>query len=291
MDFALSSSTVLGAAVLLWLLWGAPYLLRRARPASDGAILLSEVSESEPPSTTTSPTPPGRRSPEEGQHVTDRNPAVGKLRIRWGRCVLAVGGLAGLLVAVAGGILAALHVVQAIVPLAGLAATLVSVVVLRRLAVGDRRRRLDARRRASRAVPDPKPGAQMQRRVVSEVFDHQPGPEPAMPALSRDQLRAAALEVARAAQAAAAEAAIQTGVEERETWDPVDVPKPSYMGAAKADRGAPEPMEAPEEPKPAGKVTIKPKPEAEDAPNMPVARPAARGALGNLDAVLQRRRA
>jgi hypothetical protein len=163
--------------------------------------------------------------------------------------------------------------------------------VLRRLAVGDRRRRRDARRRASRATADPKPEVQIQRRVVSEVFDHQPEPEPATPPLSRDQLRAAALEVARAAQAAAAEAAVQTGAEERETWDPVEVPKPSYMDAAKADRGAPEPIESPEEPKPVGKVTIKPKPEAEDAPNVPVARPAARGALGNLDAVLQRRRA
>ena len=310
MDFTLSSSTVLGAAVLLWLLWGAPYLLRRARSASDGATLLAEAIDPDQAPTTmigsaqrmpagrTEPvlspsTPPARQSPEEGQHVTDRNPAVGKLRLRWGRCVLALGGVAGLLLAVVGGLLAALHVVGPVAPLVGLGATVAAVVVLRRLALSDRRRRLEARRRASRSTAQPAPAPEVSRRVASEVFDHQPEPEPVAPPLSRDELRAAALEVARAAQEAAAEAASQTGADEGETWEPVDVPKPSYMEAAKAERNTPAPIDH-EQPKPAGKVTIKPKPEADDVPgvpNIPAARPAAKGALGNLDAVLQRRRA
>jgi hypothetical protein len=300
MDFALSSSTVLGAAVLLWLLWGAPYLLRKARPASDASVLLSEESEAVlrpshlpmPPARTFPE--PARQSPEEGLHVSNRSSGAGRLRIRWGRCVLALVGVAGLLLAIVGGVLAAVLVVRPAIPLAGLAATVLAVVVLRRLAVRDRRRRSRVRPRTSTPTQQPVPQRASAPRAATEVFNHQPEPEPAAPSLSREDLRAAALEVARAAQAAAAEAASESGDDEGSTWEPVDVPKPSYMDAAKAEREAPEPIETPEEPKPAGKVTIKPKPqpgEASGVPTVPGARPAARGALGNLDAVLQRRRA
>jgi hypothetical protein len=300
MDFALSSSTVLGAAVLLWLLWGAPYLLRKARPVSDASMLLSEESEAapRPPQLSMSPArtfpEPARRSPEEGQHVSNRSYGAGKLRIRWGRCLLALGGVVGLLLAIVGGALAVALVVRPAIPLAGLAATVLAVVVLRRLAVRDRRRRSPARPRVSTPTQQPVPVRAPAARAATEVFDHQPEPEPAAPSLSREDLRAAALEVARAAQAAAAVAASESGDDEGSTWEPVDVPKPSYMGAAKAEREAPEPMETPEEPKPAGKVTITPKPQPGETPGVPTvpgARPAARGALGNLDAVLQRRRA
>ncbi len=82
------------------------------------------------------------------------------------------------------------------------------------------------------------------------------------------------------------------GAEHGPEWKPVDLPKPSYVDSAKAERNAPDPLAAPEQPKPATKVTLKPKPDATPAPGVPtVPRPAARGALGNLDAVLQRRRA
>lgn len=302
MDFALSSSTVLGAAVLLWLLWGAPYLLRKSRPAVDASMLLSEEPEgavrpSTPPARTF-PEParpePVRRSPEEGPLVSNRSSDAGKLRIRWGRCVLALAGVAGLLVAVVGGVLAALLAVRPAIPLGGLLAMVLAVVVLRRLAVRDRRRRSQARPRMSAPGQHPAPQRAPTTRVATEVFDHQPEPEPAAPSLSREDLRAAAMEVARAAQAAAAEAASESGDDEGSTWEPVDVPKPSYMDAAKAEREAPEPIETPDAPKAAGKVTIKPKPqtgETSGVPTVPGARPAARGALGNLDAVLQRRRA
>ncbi|MGT2461323.1 hypothetical protein [Sinomonas atrocyanea] len=46
MDFALSSSTVLGAAVLVWLLWVAPYFLRRRaaeQPAGEAALLMESM--------------------------------------------------------------------------------------------------------------------------------------------------------------------------------------------------------------------------------------------------------
>ncbi|KHL01552.1 hypothetical protein [Sinomonas humi] len=315
MDFTLSSSTVLGAAVVLWLLWGAPYLLRRLRPAGETGLLMaaanqdddeaalapSSVAGSQRTGTATAKPAqanamPARRSPEEGKHVTDQTPAPSRLRIRWGRCALAGLGLLGLVVAVIGGVLSAFQIASGAVPLGGLAVLVVSVATLRRLAVGDRRRRLDA---AFRSAMTTAPASSLQvpeapRREATEVFDHQPVAEPAPAPLNRDQLRAAALEVARAAQKSAAEAASREGVADADPWEPVEVPKPAYMESAKADREAPEPFERPEQPKPEGKVTLKPKPETEDVPGVPTvpsARPAGRGALGNLDAVLQRRRA
>ncbi|MEA5453338.1 hypothetical protein SPF06_01255 [Sinomonas sp. JGH33] len=310
MDFALSSSAVLGAAVFLWLLWVAPYVLRRVRPAGDGAVLLREADDGDaepavgaPSAGPTFPrerrddppvTPTARQTPE-GEHVNDRIPTAPRLRIRWGRCALAGIGLGGLLVAIIGGGAAAFGVVSGLIPLVALAATAGCFVVLRGLAVRDRRRRVDAAFRA--AVRAEASGADPVRKVpvrtANEVFDLQPEPEAVAP-LSRDQLRAAALEVAKAAQEAAAEAASGGDADADEQWEPVEVPKPSYVGAAKADRDAPEPLEAPEQPKPSTKVTIKPKPDAAPAPGIPVVaagRSGTRGALGNLDAVLQRRRA
>ncbi|MCH6469445.1 hypothetical protein [Sinomonas terrae] len=315
MDFTLSSSTVLGAAVVLWLLWGAPYLLRRLRPAGETGILLAEANADDdeaspapssssgwqhPRASTEKPEPvpvtTARRTPEEGKHVTDQNPAPSRLRIRWGRCALAGIGLLGLVVALLGGVLSAFQIVAGAVPLGGLAVLVASVAVLRQLALGDRRRRLDAAfRSAMTAAPASPPRLpEAPRRESTEVFDHQPIPEPAPAPLSRDQLRAAALDVAKAAQKSAAEAASREGVAEADPWEPVEVPKPAYMESAKAEREAPEPFEEPEQPKPEGKVTLKPKPETDEAPgvrSVPPARPAGRGALGNLDAVLQRRRA
>lgn len=314
MDFTLSSSTVLGAAVVLWLLWGAPYLLRRVRPAGDAGVYWAEATAdddegarapssvgmqgprmaSEKPGPT--PLTTAHRPPEEGKHLTDPNPGPSRLRIRWGRCALAGIGLAGLFVAAIGGVLAALRITGGVVPLAGIAVFVGSVVVLRRLAVADRRRRLDAAfRSATAASPVAPPRAlETPRREATEVFDHQPVAEPAKAPLSRDDLRAAALEVARAAQKSAAETASREGVADVEPWEPVEVPKSAYMESAKAEREAPEPLEEPGQPKPEGKVTLRPKPEPDDASGVrtvPAARPAARGALGNLDAVLQRRRA
>ncbi|WP_138442349.1 hypothetical protein [Sinomonas susongensis] len=311
MDFTLSSSTVLGAAVVLWLLWGAPYLLRRHRPAGGAGVLMAEANsgddeasrtslsfgiqrsgaateKSEPAHVTTA-----RRPPEEGKHVTVPNSGPSRLRIRWGRCALAGIGLAGLVVAAVGGLLAALQYVGAAVPLFGTAALVGSVVILRQLALRDRRRRLAAASRPAVSAPlAAEPRVQESpRREATEVFDHQPAAEPTPAPLSRDELRAAALEVARAAQKSAAEAASREGVAEVEPWEPVEVPKSAYMESAKAEREAPEPLEEPEQPKPEGKVTLKPKREPEDAPGVRTVAPAGRGALGNLDAVLQRRRA
>jgi hypothetical protein len=229
--------------------------------------------------------------------VTEKTSVPGTFRIRWGRCILAGIGLMGLLAAVVGSVLAVFGVVAGWIPVPALAVTASSVAILRQLALRDRRRRVDVAFRAAmreRAEAERAPSAAPPRRTATEVFDLKPEPEPAPAPLSHDELRAAALEVARAAQATAAEAVTRDGGSAAAEWDPVDLPKPAYVESARAEREAPEPLEAPEQPKPTSKVTIKPKPETSPAPGVPTvpaARPAARGALGNLDAVLQRRRA
>ena len=346
MDFALSSSTVLGAAVLLWLLWVAPYLLRRrraAQPAGEASMLMDDGvsgTSGAPPGdgflaatgsrmpaadTGTAPTgsapagtapgggaasasgAPGRdaqtasepssaaRSVSAGQRSPTPSPAS-RLRIRWGRLAVAAVGLMALvacpialvLVAFGGSIL---------VPFGCAGAAFLSVAVLRTLAVRERRRRVDAAFSAAMRGPASSPPPAPKGTGSSEVFDAGFPPEPAPRPLSREELRAAALEVAKASQASAEEAAKASG-ETAETWEPIGVPKPSYVEAARAERPEPEPLEAPEEPKPSSKTAIRPKadvPEPGSVPGVPALtpRPAGRptGALGNLDAVLQRRRA
>jgi hypothetical protein len=78
-------------------------------------------------------------------------------------------------------------------------------------------------------------------------------------------------------------------------WAPVEVPRPTYVDAAKAERQAPAPLDLPEAPKPTSRTPIK----ASEA----AARIAANDTVGdaaeaapatgriNLDDVLQRRRA
>ena len=80
------------------------------------------------------------------------------------------------------------------------------------------------------------------------------------------------------------------------SWDPVEVPKPTYVEAAKAERPAPEPLALPEAPKSVGKPSLKQGPAAAPPVASPDAAPAkpltkAQSALSNLDDVLQRRRA
>ncbi|MGX9900290.1 hypothetical protein ACW0JT_10920 [Arthrobacter sp. SA17] len=76
------------------------------------------------------------------------------------------------------------------------------------------------------------------------------------------------------------------------SWEPVEVPKPTYVEAAKAERAAPEPLELPEAPKAAGKPSLK-QGTASAPPAAQVKQPVTKpqSALSNLDDVLQRRRA
>ena len=83
---------------------------------------------------------------------------------------------------------------------------------------------------------------------------------------------------------------------EGSSWEPVEVPKPTYVEAPKAERAAPEPLDLPEAPKAVGKPSLKqglPQSPAGSLGTESESKPLgkAQSALSNLDDVLQRRRA
>jgi hypothetical protein len=184
-----------------------------------------------------------------------------------------------------------------LLPVAGLATTVFAVVLLRFLAVRDRKAKVQAAFRSAMSAPvrrqetvsDVPEKHRPATRPESRLFDaeaHTPAPKP----LTAMELREAALAVAVAAgDSSASEATKSVPVET--TWEPVDVPKPVYVEAAKAERPAPEPLDLPEAPKAAGKPSLKQGTSA--VPPVPSAKPLtkAQSALSNLDDVLQRRRA
>lgn len=92
------------------------------------------------------------------------------------------------------------------------------------------------------------------------LFDGAAGAEiaPAKPAkpLTATELRNAALAVAAKGAADARVATTET-LGEVQPWQPVQVPKPSYVAAARAERPAPAPLQLPEAPRPTGKTSIK----------------------------------
>lgn len=225
---------------------------------------------------------------------------AGRFRIRYGRTALALCGLLSLVTAVVSGILLPFGLGTPFLPLTCAAMTAVSVAVLRWLAVRDRTARVHAafrsamsapapRREADRIPPRPE-SAPHEARRESPLFDaeaHQPKAAP----LTAQELREAALAVAVAAgdPSAASAAAVPGGT----PWQPVEIPKPVYVEAAKAERPEPEPLALPEAPKAAGKPSLK-----QGAVSAPVAASTeaqqlskAQSALSNLDDVLQRRRA
>lgn len=97
-----------------------------------------------------------------------------------------------------------------------------------------------------------------------------------MPRLTAQELRAAALaEAAKSAEAS--------------SWEPVAVPKPTYVDAAKATRPEPAPLAVPATPKPVLKTPIRPI--AAPAAGTTAIEPRPATGILNLDDVLQRRRA
>ncbi|MEN2745383.1 hypothetical protein [Sinomonas halotolerans] len=320
MDFALSSSPVLGAAVLLWLVWVAPYAMRRRRaslPEGAPTLLLDErgladgkgsVLMHEGPQrvgtaargTGPAPRPGDPREAPEGQPASaPSSPSTPPrpFRPRWGRIAIALAGMSSLL-AIPVTLVLLLVGAPGWLPLLALAVAVGCVAALRAMAVRDRRSRVNAAFKAAMHAGTPSAHPAPARRGADEVFDAGFEPEPAPKPLSRDELRAVALEVARASQASADAAAKADGETAGETWEPVQVPKPAYLGAARAERPEPAPLETPADLRPTAKTSLKPKAEAPEPGTVPgvpslAPRPAKRpaGALGNLDAVLQRRRA
>lgn len=241
-----------------------------------------------------------RKSAAPAPNAAGSVPA-GRFRIRYGRTALALAGLFSLLTAFVSGVLLLFGLGSPFLPLACTVLTVGSVVVLRALAVRDRKEKVNAAFRSAMGAAERRPASAQNRPPKPEaapvrpdrpLFDAEAGQQPKIKALTAVELREAALAVAVAAGDASAAAAKSAA---GSTWDPVEVPKPVYVEAAKAERPAPEPLELPETPKAVGKPSLKQG--AAAAP--PVASPAveapqlskAQSALSNLDDVLQRRRA
>lgn len=306
---------ILVVAVALWLFWVAPYMMRQrgaqlghqgagAEPVSaqtrstvktsEGVLLMKASSSPESLA-------PARTTPGGGASAA--RPVPGRLKIRYGRLGLAVVGLLALLAAVIGGALSAAALVSAWVPSVAAMAGFGAIAVLRTLAVRDRKAKAAARAAARRRTASPRPsqGPAEQRRAEgattprpqAQVFDAEAA-APKRSTLSAVELRQAALAVAAEAGDTAAAAAQEAAAQE--TWEPVQVPKPTYVGSAKAERPEPAPLAMPEPPKPSAKTSIK-----QTAPQKAQPEPAAKSAapaaskgtsaLSNLDDVLQRRRA
>lgn len=303
---------ILVVAVVLWIVWVAPYVLRNRRhqfqpagdflaePAADeapeppAALVLNVAAQQEKAMDTRKSAGPAT--------ATAGSPPGGTFRIRYGRTGIALVGLLSLVTAFVSGVLLIFGLGAPVLPLACLALTAGSVVLLRWLAVRDRRAKVNAAFRAAMTAPSrqPQPAAGVPPRPEAApakkdnpLFDAE-AHEPKIRPLTAMELREAALAVAVAAgdsSVAAAGSAARTAAPS--TWEPVEVPKPVYVEAAKAERPAPEPLELPEAPKATGKPSLK-----QGVAAAPPAAPAegqeqskAQSALSNLDDVLQRRRA
>lgn len=323
-DFPLSSSVILVVAVALWIVWVAPYVLRNGRqqlqPVSELVSDVVDIETADPQAGTVMKMAAQQErlmdtvpSTESGPGPLPRDPgrepaAAGRppLKIRYGRCTVAFFGLVALLVAIASGILRLFSIGPVWLPVTSLVATVAAIALLRWLAVRERRAKVQAAfRSAMGSAPGPriKSGreaeqapARHQERSSADVplFDAEAARPQAKP-FTAVELRQAALAEAKASgddsvRPGAAWTAVG-GIET--TWEPVEVPKPTYVEAAKAERAAPEPLQLPEAPKAVGKPTLKQGPVAPPAATPPQAKPLtkAQSALSNLDDVLQRRRA
>jgi hypothetical protein len=305
---------ILVVAVVLWIVWVAPYVLRNRRHQFQAAGEMT----ADAPATESSDPRAGtvmnitaqqekamdiRKIPAAAQDTDAAEPAAraasGEFRIRYGRTAIALAALMALLTAFIAGVLLPFGLGTPLLPVSAFLVAIGSLALLRSLALRDRRKKVNAAFRAAMGTParqdghadraparPPQPAFQPD----SPLFDaeaHKPQSKP----LTAVELREAALAVAREAGDTSARTAKDAG-SGGEPWEPVDVPKPVYVEAAKAERPAPEPLDLPEAPKAVGKPSLK-----QGAPAAPAAAQAAKpltkaqSALSNLDDVLQRRRA
>lgn len=299
---------ILVVAVVLWIVWVAPYLLRnrrhQAQVAGDYLAEVPAVASSDPRAgmvmniTAQQENAMDIRKSPSTAAETSGGATSGAFRVRYGRTGIALAGVLGLLTAFVSGVLLLFGIGAVLVPVTGIAVAAAAVFVLRFLAVRDRTAKVNRALRAAMSAPRrqeaPVPSTVMAARPAaaqaeSPLFDAE-ADGPAAKPLTAMELREAALAVAVAAgdtSAPGASMAEPAGT----TWEPVDVPKPVYVEAAKAERPAPQPLDLPEAPKAVGKPSLK-QPAPADAPAA-AAKPLtkAQSALSNLDDVLQRRRA
>ncbi|WP_045729651.1 hypothetical protein [Pseudarthrobacter chlorophenolicus] len=299
---------ILVVAVVLWIVWVAPYVLRNRRhqlqPAGDAMAAAPAEEKPERPqgmvlnvAAKQEKTMHTRKSGAPAAGPTAA--ANGRLRIHYGRTSIALVGFLSLITAFVSGVLLPFGLGSAILPLSCLALTAACVILLRTLAVRSRKAKVNAAFRSAMSAPSrtatpldripPKPEtAPLPARPESPLFDaeaHKPQAKP----LTAVELREAAIAVAVAAGDTSA-AAPASDVPSNTPWQPVEVPKPVYVEAAKAERPEPKPLELPEAPKAVGKPSLK-QGATGAAPVDAQQLTKAQSALSNLDDVLQRRRA
>lgn len=231
--------------------------------------------------------------------------------VRPGRTSVALVGAVALLAAIICIPLAVLAVVPGLVPVVAFTVFLLAVAGLRILAIRGRRRTVEAAFADAMSAPSelPRTTTSVVRtpRRETTLFDAETsGPVegeipaatgravPAASSITATELRQAALAVAAGTnQSPDADTVAQPA---GTPWQPVEVPKPMYVAAAKAERQAPAPLELPDAPKAQSKTSLKQgatPPAADSAVQSAVSSPAANPTTGrmNLDDVLQRRRA
>ena len=323
-DIPLSSSVILVIAVALWIVWVAPYILRNGRhqlqPAGEHAAdiidleiaapqagnVMKMAAQQEKPMTSTQRTEsvPGTTGSDGGSKTSATGPAF---RIRYGRLALARAGLLSLLTGVVSAALRIFGLGSPGLPFLALIGAGAAVFMLRWLAVRDRHQKVNAAfRDAMSAPPRPaeraplrEPAGEPRERAASPLFDAQadaaerkPAPKP----LTAQELRQAAMAEAVASGDTSVRGTADARTAEGSSWEPVEVPKPTYVEAPKAERAAPGPLDLPEAPKATGKPSLKQgHPQTPsvslgaDIEQKPLGK--AQSALSNLDDVLQRRRA
>jgi hypothetical protein len=261
----------------------------------------------EPHSMTTVPSPAAARP----------GPSPRPFTPRWGRIAVALVGLLALCTALVTLVLGAAGIVSLLVPLACVGIAAVAVAVLRLLAVRSREARVN---RAFADAMAPVRAPAPDRAEVPRAFPPAPKrPTTLFNAEETAERPRTAMERRTAALAAAGSSVVEvrdqavpaeaSGASEAAqpagatAWAPVEVPRPTYVDAAKAERQAPAPLDLPEAPKPSTRTPIK---TSEAAARVAAAADTAADTAGtvdasvdshpatgriNLDDVLQRRRA
>jgi len=304
---------ILVVAVALWIVWVAPYVLRNRRhqfqPAGE---FLADAPADERPDPHAGLVLNVAAQQEKAMEPrksaaslagTASTPPAAPFRIRYGRTGLALVGLLSLVTAFISGVLLPFGIGSPALPLTCTLLAVASVALLRWLAIRDRKAKVDAAFRSAMSAPARRPEdavalpAKPETAPVlpeSRLFDAEAG-EPKVKPLTAMELREAALAVAVAAGDTSAPA-VAPAAPASTPWEPVEVPKPVYVEAPKAERPEPKPLELPEAPKAVGKPSLKQGASAAPAAETAAAAEAqqlskAQSALSNLDDVLQRRRA
>lgn len=314
---------ILVVAVALWIVWVAPYVLRNRQQFQAAGELMADVADAEtadPQAGTvinmnaqqenpmdirkSTESAEDAASPDTVRASESNAPqATGRLKIRFGRCAVALAAVVSLLTALISAVLRTFGIGNSWLPVVALLGCVGAIVLLRRLAVRDRRAKLNAAFNEAMSAPARRHDSGSGDLRLSETrddaartenppFDAEAG-RPTVKPLTAMELREAALAVAVASGDNSVRAPKLPATAAGTKWEPVEVPRPTYVEAAKAERPAPEPLDLPQAPKSVGKPSLKQgaaaAPPVASGQSRPLTK--AQSALSNLDDVLQRRRA